>query len=310
MMVAAIAALSPAIECNAQVERWEGKFYYTLSDGPRRVRQARYVYEFNTITRDGTFEVERIRKVKNTPAADGIVQDQFGHLYIGGQNRREVYRIDASTCDRETQTTDDVRVFHIMLNPQQDRLWGCFWSPGSDLCEIPLNPFGPGVRRNVVGDDQEVTFIAWNAFDQNQESYYVYDASGGHFGTIDLSLAEPVTDKLIDGLHAAHSMAFDTYTGTFVTFGGEFIGQIDHHLPDEISFFDTRLELGIGALDQGVADGYGHVFVASGEGHVVFLDYSESGLIGAPRFAGADFLVDDLDDLAISDFNICDVTAK
>ena len=40
--------------------------------------------------------------------------------------------------------------------------------------------------------------------------------------------------------------------------------------------------MGISSLDQGAVDGKGHLYVADNGGRLLFVDYSKSGLIGAP----------------------------
>ena len=103
------------------------------------------------------------------------------------------------------------------------------------------------------------------------------------------------TKILIDSLEGAHGGAYDTYSKTIFVFGGSKIvqiqpiyknGQISAKVVAEIDlreffFEETDANMsgprtpGVGwRLDQGTTDGYGHLFVASNTGHMIFVDYA------------------------------------
>ncbi|WP_407456640.1 hypothetical protein [Fibrobacter sp.] len=103
------------------------------------------------------------------------------------------------------------------------------------------------------------------------------------------------TKILIDSLEGAHGGTYDTYSKTIFVFGGSKIvqiqpiyknGQISAKVVAKIDlrefFFEETSENmsgprtpGVGwRLDQGTTDGYGHLFVASNTGHMVFVDYA------------------------------------
>ena len=104
------------------------------------------------------------------------------------------------------------------------------------------------------------------------------------------------TEILIDSLEGAHGGAYDTYSKTIFVFGGSRIVQIQPYkdvagnqrakvvaVIDLREFFFTESKEnmtgprtpGVGwRLDQGTTDGYGHLFVASNTGHMIFVDYA------------------------------------
>lgn len=104
------------------------------------------------------------------------------------------------------------------------------------------------------------------------------------------------TKILIDSLEGAHGGAYDSYSKTIFVFGGSRIVQIKPGRDSEgkptaevVAFIDMRdyffVETtenlsgprtgGVGwRLDQGTTDGYGHLFVASNTGHMIFVDYA------------------------------------
>ena len=104
------------------------------------------------------------------------------------------------------------------------------------------------------------------------------------------------TKILIDSLEGAHGGAYDTYSKTIFVFGGSRIVQIQPYKDmagnqqakvvamidlREFFFTETKANMtgprtpGVGwRLDQGTTDGYGHLFVASNTGHMIFVDYA------------------------------------
>lgn len=105
------------------------------------------------------------------------------------------------------------------------------------------------------------------------------------------------TKILIDSLEGAHGGTYDPYSQTIFVFGGSKIVQIKPlYTGDAISakvvatidlrtyfFEENSANLtgprtpGVGwRLDQGTVDGYGHLFVASNTGHMIFVDYASN----------------------------------
>ena len=104
------------------------------------------------------------------------------------------------------------------------------------------------------------------------------------------------TKILIDSLEGSHGGAYDTYSKTIFVFGGSRIVQIQPYKDmagnqqakvlatiDLRDFFFTETRENLSGprtpnvgwrLDQGTTDGYGHLFVASNTGHMIFVDYA------------------------------------
>lgn len=111
------------------------------------------------------------------------------------------------------------------------------------------------------------------------------------------------TKTLIDSLKGAHGASYDEYSNTILLFGDSHIVQIDPSTHKVVADVDLRKYLfsddkmtgsysnnsaetygyAIAGsyeirwlLDQGTADGKGHLFVASNSGHLVFIDYTSN----------------------------------
>jgi len=108
-------------------------------------------------------------------------------------------------------------------------------------------------------------------------------------------IASVGTKVLIDSLEGAHGGTYDTYSKTIFVFGGSKIVQIRPYRENgmvkaekvaeidlrEYFFVESKENLsgprtsGVGwRLDQGTTDGYGHLFVASNTGHMIFVDFA------------------------------------
>ena len=160
--------------------------------------------------------------------------------------------------------------------------------------EIPLNPIANGIVHPLKGDDTVVTHLA---FDTNGNAYYVDSGPNGpgNFGTIDLTTF--TTKRYFSNLPGAHGISFDPYTGDLIIVGTNHITQID---PTTLKIVSDFVETQVGvSFDQGAVDGKGHVYVADNNGHLAFVDYSKSKLVGDPsNFSAAPFLASTLDDVA------------
>lgn len=133
------------------------------------------------------------------------------------------------------------------------------------------------------------TDTTWVTVDAQNQSRY-----GGKIG--DRVIASFGTKILLDSLEGAHGATYDSYSNTIFVFGGAKIVQIrpfrdsngkpNAKVVAEINlrefFFDETELTGprtddgglVGwRLDQGTVDGYGHLFVASNTGHLIFVDY-------------------------------------
>ena len=147
---------------------------------------------------------------------------------------------------------------------------------------------------------------------------------GGKVG--DKVIGSVGTKVLIDELEGAHGGTYDTYSKTIFVFGGSKIVQIQPSYTDdkidgqhatakvvaeidlrEYFFEETEANLsgprtpGVGwRLDQGTTDGYGHLFVASNTGHMIFVDFAANPkkLINDNILIHVQWIDNYLDDLA------------
>ena len=268
-----------------------GEIFLTKSSGAPRVKKTTYSYNG-----PGTFTLGPVVPVADTVGADGVVRVPDGDLVVGGQGDR-VHKVNPLTGDVTTVTAGGVAAFHVALDPDLQRVWTS-GIPGF-LAEVPLNPFANGTARALAGDDLRVTHVAFNFTGQGY--YTASDAAGltGSFGRIDL--AAFTTSRLLSNISGFHGMDFDPWTGHLITFGDAHILQIEPSTGAIFSDLDLS-PLGVPLqLDQGFADGEGHLFVASNTGDLVFLDYRASGNVADPtNHLVVTFLETSLDDLVSS----------
>ena len=250
-----------------------------------------------TYTTDSEFALEKPQQVACVPNADGVVFAPDGDLLVGGGDY--IFKVNART-GKFTSVKSGGWALHTMLDPSQQQLWASS-IPGTPV-SIPLSPFADGTPHALTGDDASVTTIVWDA-----AGHAFYTASGspgnGNFGTIDL--VQFKTTRLLSGLPAAHGMAFDPFTQNLILMGSTHLTQIDPRSPativselviDHVDQGNLRYPV---QFDQGTIDGQGHIYAASNNGHLVFVDYSLTRRIGDPKnFKAVQFLSDQLDDIA------------
>ncbi|MCF0225614.1 MAG: hypothetical protein HUK20_15210, partial [Fibrobacter sp.] len=122
---------------------------------------------------------------------------------------------------------------------------------------------------------------------------------------------------MIDSLEGAHAGTYDPWSKTIFLFGGAKIIQLKPRLDGANMIIEKKAEIdlrkylfredsltgphtsGTGwRLDQGTVDGFGHLFVASQTGHVIFVDYHTTGFIDGPVMMHVQWIDNYLDDLA------------
>jgi hypothetical protein len=287
--LAAALALT-AIAPSAAAGTAEGELYYTRYQGvsTERVRKVAYSYDGSALVLGSPQPIPG-----SLPGADGIVFAPDQDLLIGGQSQY-LHKLDPMTGVVESQAGQgpSPNLYHVMLDPLGDRAWAA-GIPG-DIVEFPLGPFGPGTVHDVTGDDGSVVQITWA---QGEAFYTTSNGSGtGHFGRIDMSTFQ--TTRLLANVPWAHGMSYDEENGILFAFGGTWIAQIDPRAPRTI-VSTLQFPSGITTLDQGTVDGEGHLFIAANNGNLVFIDYSQTLLVGDPaNFVSVQFLESFLDDVA------------
>jgi WD40 repeat protein len=266
--------------------------FYTTFAGGQNVWRVHAVYTGNGTAGNGTFTLSGDINLASTPGADGIVRNpNNGFLLVGGQGNA-VHQVNPAT-GAFTTATPGVNAFHLAVDPSLQTVWAS-GIPGS-LSSLPINPTlsGPGTILPLSGDDGALTSLA---FAPGGTVFYTASGAGGfgNVGTVDL--ATGVTTRLLSGVAAAHGMAFDPFSGMLVLGGGDQLAMIDPANPTTVA---SSLAFRGFTLDQGAVDGQGHVFFASNTGHLIFVDYHTTSLIGdANNFVATPFLRGALDDVA------------
>jgi hypothetical protein len=265
--------------------------FYTTFAGGANVNRVHVTYTGDGTAGNGVLSLLSNTNIASTPGADGIVLNpNNGRLLIGGQGNA-VHEVDPVT-GTFTTATPGVSAFHLAVDPSKEVVWAS-GIPGA-LSMLDINPglSGPGIVLGLSGDDTAITSLA---FTPSDGVFYTASGSGGfgNFGSINLTTG--VTTRFLSSVPAAHGMQFDPFTGDLILVGSNQITQIDTVTHAVIS---TGTFAGM-AFDQGAVDGLGHAFIASNTGHLLFLDYSTTGLVGAAgNFAVTPFLASALDDVA------------
>lgn len=181
----------------------------------------------------------------------------------------------------------------MSVSPDGKTVYAAGIPGGIGSVSLPLSSNGTTIT--VSGDVNGVDTLVFAA---GKTFFSSSDAGGtlGVFGTIDLSTG--VTTALIRDIDI-HGMALDPLTGDIIAFGANTISQIDPTNPTVIKSQTSFSSPSPLTFDQGTVDGFGHAFVASNEGYLLFMDYSASDLVGDPsNFTSLPFLVTNLDDVA------------
>jgi len=222
---------------------------------------------------------------------DGLVFAPDGDLLVGAKGEG-VHKINPQTGAFTTiKLPQPVFAFHLMVDPSGTKLW-VSGIPGKPAT-VPLASGGKVALHAFIGDDPEITTIAW---DHAGNAYYTSSgaAGGGSFGRIDFDTM--TTKRIQSWLPAAHGMAFDPYTRNLILMGSKHVTQMSvGAAPATVSDWTAPIE----PLDQGSVDGKGHLFATCNRGRMVFLDYSATRKVADPRnFTATVYLVDTLDDIA------------
>ena len=184
---------------------------------------------------------------------------------------------------------------HVAYDNQKNVIWTSGDNPLTTLSKIPLTPFGDGTPIQLKGDDPKVTQVA---FDGSHNAYYTSsDIRGnGSFGVIDLTTF--TTKRKFSNLPAAHGITYDPFSGTLILSGANHISQIDPKTLTIISDWTAPTQYSQIQFDQDTIDGLGHLWAASNDGNLVFIDYSKTRKIAATtNYVSIKYLDTDLDDL-------------
>lgn len=264
-----------------------GTLYYTTF-GNQSLNKVDFNY-------NGTnaFSLSANTRITYLPGADGLVFTSNGNVAVGGQGNA-IYVVNPTTGHYNTVSAGGTSAYHMMADNN-----GNIYSSG-----IPGTPavYNGTVSTNGTaltfkgGADQYVDTITYVG---SQGFYTSSSANGyGNFGKINIDLTNDTytTQRIFTGMDGFHGMTYDPFTGDLITFGDNYILQLDP-LTDTIV---SSVNPGVGGtFDQGTVDGQGHLLIANNDGYLFFMDYSQSGLVGASgNFRSSQFLNNYLDDVA------------
>jgi len=271
--------------------------YFTTYSGGEDVWQTTASYSGNGTSGNGTFNPGTPTGVAAAPGADGIVLNPNNdQLLVGGQGTGNIYQVNP-VGGAVTTLNAGMTTYEITVDPSKNVVWGGGSEGGATtITSVPINPTGgaPTVTP-VTGSNNSVTHITFVPGQAAGIAYYTSggDNGGGNFGTI--NLATGVTTAILTNVQYAHGMIYDPFTGDLIISGGNELAQID---PTTNTVVSTAF-FGSDELDQGSVDGEGHLYWADNGGNLVFIDYSNTGLIGDPTdFTSNNFYIGSLDDLA------------
>lgn len=285
-----------------------GTLYYTtftdVNQGgvPFQVWQVDFNYTGNGTAGNGVFSLLNNTGIANTNGADGIVFLPNGNLAIGGQNTGLVHEVTTAGAivGSTAANAGAGGAYHLAVDPSGGTLYATGIPGDAGALAIAGGSPSlttPGVNHNVVGSVGALTSLA---FVPGFGWYYTSSGAGGvgSFGTLAGigGAGNYTTTELFANVPAAHGMTYDPFTGDLILMGD---GQITQYDPGTNTFVSTRVIGGGFVFDQGTVDGLGHLFAATNNGNLLFLDYSNVGLVGAvANFAAMPFLNTNLDDVA------------
>jgi hypothetical protein len=248
--------------------------------------------------------------------ADGIAVGPDGNLYVTNSGSQGITELTTGGTFLGGSSTVPIEPYHLTTDPTTPQLWSGTGVNGDDDAGahtlIQISPGLASVVAHTVTDDtpqhnlHNVTQIAYDA--TNGKWYYMTGSGGGlngEFGSIDLTTFQ--THTLLTGLFGGHGLTFDPSSGDLIAVGLKYILQIDPtQAPASmvVSSLDVQNaggDNGIVRLDQAGVDGAGHIYAAdNATGRLVFVDYSQTHLVGTAGFVAAPFVVNTLDDLAVA----------
>jgi len=274
-----------------------GNLFYTTFAGANRVFEVSFNFTGAAFTLGASTPLTGIPPLKG---ADGLIFAPDGNLLVGEQSNNLAEITTAGTL--VTTVKPGSPSFALTLSsPAKNAIVYSLCNGGCGthaISAVTLSGGGlasNGVRYTVSGDDTDIRGLA---FDPVTGTWY-YGAAGdnalGDFGTIvfDDTAHTAVTKVLLKKV-PAHDLWFDPFTDDIFMNGASTISQYN-----PVSGTIVSSIKGKGPFDNATTDDHGHLFVASNNGGLEFVDYDKSGLIGAAgNFAAEPFLAKNLDDIA------------
>jgi len=274
-----------------------GDLFYTTFAGHSRVFEVSFDFTGAAFTLGASTALTGIPPLVGS---DGLVFAPDGNLLVGEQSNNLAEITTAGTFVKGVKPGSLAYSLALSSDAKDATVYTlCNGGCGSHaISAVTLSGGGlssNGVAYTVSGSDTDIRGLT---FDPVNDTWY-YGAAGdgalGDFGTIVFNdvTHTAVTTVLLTKV-PAHDVWFDSFTGDIMMNGQNAISQYD---PTTNSIISTIK--GTGPFDNAETDGHGHLFVASNNGGLEFVDYDKSGLIGAAgNFAAEPFLAKNLDDIA------------
>jgi hypothetical protein len=275
-----------------------GTLYYTTFAAGTNLHRV----DFNW---DGsTFALSNNTGLANLSGADGLLFGPNGNLLVGAQANNIIEVTPTGTV--VTNRNPGGGSFHLALSSNSSTAivynvnnGGC-----ANHCISAVQLSAGGLSANgflytVSGTNTSDLDVRGVIFDPADNTWY-YGTAGdgatnGEFGTVafDDTLHTAKLTRLLSNV-PAHGLTYDPFTTDIIFSSDTLIQQYRPGLGMVISSVNFG---GNFQFDQTAADGMGHLFGASNDGVLAFLDYDASGLIGT-GVTRSQFLALNLDDVA------------
>jgi hypothetical protein len=295
--------LASLFQDNLSAQTIKGELFYTrfrADRDPFRVKKVSYQYDGKT------FLLGKSVGIAKNIGADGLLFSPRKTLLIAGQRNGKVCEVDPAKAPGKNVVGCSPKaasgLYHLTMDPGQKKIWSS-GLPGGLLVEIPIQPkLGKPIAHRLNGGSITQIIFA------NGITFYTSSRSSGRGGTLGiLDMKTWSVSPKIKNVSGLHGIAFDSYTGTLIAFGDQYILQIEaSKTPKILAKLDvTTLPKAprlTGSIDQGSVDGNGLIFAPtngnSGPGQVIFLDIRKSKRVDRPDFSSFKTLEWYLDDIA------------
>jgi PEP-CTERM motif-containing protein len=258
-----------------------------------------------------TFTLGTPTGIANTAGTDGILFLPDGRLAIAGQSNNHVSEVTTAGVIGPVVNAG-TGSYHLAVSQGNTLLYNMWNGPtgggSTAISALPIQAGTPSL--SVAGTPYTVSCAAGHSgcstdvrgvvLDTNNGKYYYGTAADGQtngdFGTVVFDdILHTATLTPLATNRAAHGLSFDPFTGDIITNSATEIDQDDPNtgaILSSVTFANTT-------FDQAAEDGKGHLFVASNNGQLAFIDYDATGLIGNPaNFTADPMLAASLDDIA------------
>jgi hypothetical protein len=281
---------------SAMADDVSGTFFYTTFNGGQNLHRADFNFTGGSLSISNNIDLAALS------GADGLLFAPNGNLLVGaqGNNIIEVKTNGTVVLSRNPGGGS----FHLALSSTASNALvynlangGC---GNNCISAVQLSGGGLSANGNAYTVSGGVSHdVRGLIFDPANNTWYYGTADdggvNGDFGTVvfDDTLHTATLTRLLSNV-PAHGLTFDPFTNDIIFSSDTLIEQFHPATGTVISTINFG---GSFQFDQSAVDGKGHLFAASNDGFLGFIDYDASGLIGAGTTKSV-FLHDSLDDIA------------